>query len=51
MTDMVQVTIDNEWEVIRGLRLVYLHLTFSHSKVQGQGNAHFYNEYLGNGNI
>ena len=30
-------------------RMVYLHLTLAHSKVQRQGHGHFDNELLGNG--
>ena len=48
VTDKVQVTIINEWEVIYRLWMAYLHMTVAHSKCEGQGLAHFDNDYLGN---
>ena len=50
MTDMVQVTINNEREVIYGISNgICLHLALAYSKGEGQGRAHFDNEDLGNG--
>ena len=51
VADMVQVTIDNEWELFMSLWLAYLHLTLAHSKGEGQSQAHIDNKYLGNGDI
>ena len=51
-TYIVQVIINNKLAVIHRHstgNMVYLHLTLIHSKRQGQGHAHFDNEYLGHG--
>ena len=48
MTDMIQVTIDNEWEIIHHLStgIFTFDLTLAHFKDQGRGHTHFDNEYL-----
>ena len=51
MTDMVQVSADNAWEVIYEFQMAHLHLTLSHFKGKGQGQAHFEIDYLENGDI
>ena len=48
MTDMVQVTIDSEWEITHGLSTGIYTIDIGYSKCQGQGQAHFSNEYFGN---
>ena len=46
VTDTVKVTIfDNEWQVIYGFRMAFLHSTLFHSKSQGQRLMQFDNEY------
>ena len=52
MIDMVQVTIDIEWEIVHILStciFTYDPLTMSNCKGQSQGYAHFNIENLGKG--
>ena len=48
MTDVIQVTINNEWKLTHGLSTGIFTFDLSPTKGQAQGYAHFENEYLEN---
>ena len=47
--DIVKILLLSNSKLYMGIRLGYLLLTLTHSKYQDQGHAHFYSEYLENG--